>query len=97
MKRGKRHDHLDSQQFGVRNDAIINLDNIWDLSQERPVLVGSMRQETEELSITIVPLAANFGAQSNEVPPPAENIATSAPQIWASCIPIMVYGFPLIE
>ena len=31
----------------------------------------------EELSITVVPTAANFGAHSREVSPPAENKAIS--------------------
>jgi len=39
-------------------------------------LVKSILQ-AEELSITVVPTAANFGAHSNEVPPPAENKAIS--------------------
>ena len=37
-------------------------------------LFGSMRQ-TDELSITVVPTCANFGAHSKEVSPPAEKIA----------------------
>ena len=40
---------------------------------------GSMRQ-AEELSITVAPEAANFGASSFEVPPPAEKIAMSIPE-----------------
>src|ERR1700722_7147848 len=36
--------------------------------------VGSILQ-AEELSITVMPAAANFGAHSREVPPPAEKIA----------------------
>src|ERR1700743_3112795 len=37
-------------------------------------LAGSMRQ-AEELSTTVMPAAANFGAHSREVLPPAENRA----------------------
>src|SRR5690554_3046031 len=39
-------------------------------------LVGSIRQ-AEELSMTVIPASANFGAHSKEVSPPAENNATS--------------------
>src|SRR5690606_17255278 len=38
-------------------------------------LVGSIRQ-ADELSTTVVPASANFGAHSKEVSPPAENKAT---------------------
>ena len=38
-------------------------------------LVGSIRHALE-LSITVIPAAANCGASSSEVLPPAENIAT---------------------
>ena len=34
-------------------------------------------RHAEELSITTVPTAANFGAHSKEVSPPAEKIARS--------------------
>src|SRR5690348_8281690 len=37
---------------------------------------GSILQ-AEELSTTVMPASANFGAHSREVPPPAENNATS--------------------
>ena len=37
---------------------------------------GSILQ-AEELSITVVPISANLGAQFREVFPPAENIAIS--------------------
>jgi hypothetical protein len=39
-------------------------------------LVGSILH-ADELSITVVPAAANFGAHSNDVSPPAENKAIS--------------------
>ena len=39
-------------------------------------LVGSILQ-ADELSITTVPTSANLGANSKEVPPPAEKIAIS--------------------
>jgi outer membrane murein-binding lipoprotein Lpp len=37
-----------------------------------------IHSQADELSITVVPAAANFGAHSNEVSPPAENKAISA-------------------
>src|SRR5680860_700327 len=52
-------------------------------------LSGSMRQ-AEELSITVVPASANFGAHSNEVSPPAEKMAISGLAATASAKPIMV-------
>src|SRR6476646_8666916 len=45
--------------------------------------VGSILQ-AEELSITVIPAAANFGAHSSEVPPPAENIAIAGLALIAS-------------
>src|SRR5690606_10901398 len=63
-------------------------------------LSKSMRH-AEELSITVVPAAANFGAHSNEVEPPAENKAISGDFESASSIPQTGYslflntiGFP---
>ena len=50
--------------------------------------VGSILQ-AEELSITTVPISANFGAHSREVPPPAEKIAISGFNAIASSIPMM--------
>src|SRR6187551_2086681 len=57
-------------------------------------LVGSMRQ-ADELSITIVPASAYFGAHSKEVPPPAEKIAISAASLQPSSILLMVYSLSL--
>ncbi len=54
--------------------------SVWALiSGTTSFLVGSMRQ-AEELSTTVMPAAANLGASSSEVPPPAEKIATAG---WA--------------
>ena len=50
-------------------------------------LVGSMRH-ADELSITTVPTAANFGAHSRDVSPPAEKIAKSKLRSTAVCIPM---------
>ena len=44
---------------------------------------GSMRQ-AEELSMTVAPARATSGAHCFEVPPPAENRATSMP--WKSAL-----------
>ncbi|MNY37526.1 hypothetical protein D3C86_1720950 [compost metagenome] len=57
-------------------------------------LVGSIRQ-AEELSITVIPAAANNGAYSKEVPPPAENKATSGFKAIASDGVTTLYFFPL--
>ncbi len=47
----------------------------------------------DELSITIVLTSANFGAQVNEVTPPAENIAISGFFSMAFSIEITLYSF----
>src|SRR6476646_6740104 len=46
-----------------------------------------------ELSITVIPASANFGAHSSEVPPPAENIATAGFAAMASVILTILYFF----
>src|SRR5690606_15775765 len=51
-------------------------------------------RQAEELSTTVVPAAANFGAHSKEVSPPAEKIAKSGLAVNAVCKPIRVYSFP---
>src|SRR5476651_1583846 len=57
-------------------------------------LVGSIRQ-ADELSITVVPAAANNGANSNEVLPPALKMATSGRCLIASSAETILYGTPL--
>src|ERR1700722_5749582 len=57
-------------------------------------LVGSMRQ-AEELSITVMPAAANFGAHSREVLPPAEKRATAGFAAIASIALTTLNFFPL--
>ena len=42
-----------------------------------------------------MPAAANLGAHSVEVPPPAEKIATAGFAAMPSSIPITLYAFPL--
>src|SRR5690606_8375610 len=54
-------------------------------------LDGSIRQ-AEELSTTVVPASANFGAHSKDVSPPAEKIAICGFAATASAHPIMVYS-----
>src|SRR5450432_668520 len=49
----------------------------------------------EELSITVIPAAANLGAHSSEVLPPAEKIATSGFAAMASVMLTTLYFFPL--
>src|SRR5690606_19639455 len=53
-----------------------------------------MRQ-ADELSITIVPAASNFGAHSNEREPPAEEIAMSGFLSTASWILMILYPISL--
>ena len=48
----------------------------------------------DELSITVVPQDANFGAHSREIAPPAENIARCGCSSKASSIPTTVISFP---
>src|SRR5580698_2965419 len=49
----------------------------------------------DELSITVIPAAANFGASVSDVPPPAENSATSGFAAIASSALTTLYFFPL--
>src|SRR5215204_2916859 len=55
---------------------------------------GSILQ-AEELSITVIPASANFGAHSNDVLPPAEKIATAGLAAIPSVILTTLYFFPL--
>src|SRR5688572_12998230 len=57
-------------------------------------LFGSILQ-AEELSITVIPAAANFGAHSREVLPPAEKIATAGFAAIASVILTTLNFLPL--
>src|SRR3990170_1866334 len=57
-------------------------------------LDGSIRQ-ADELSITIEPASAYFGAHSSEVEPPAENMAISGASLHPSSILFTVYSLPL--
>src|SRR4029079_3987296 len=51
----------------------------------------------EELSMTVIPASANFGAHSSEVVPPAENKATSGFAAMASVMLTTLYDLPLNE
>ncbi|MCY1234629.1 hypothetical protein D9M72_472170 [compost metagenome] len=51
--------------------------------------------QADELSITVVPASANFGAQAREVSPPAENKAISGFIETAVSNPTTLYFFPL--
>src|SRR4026209_1274166 len=51
--------------------------------------------QAEELSITVIPASANFGAHSSEVLPPAEKSATAGFAAIASGILTTLYFFPL--
>src|SRR6476620_11994040 len=55
---------------------------------------GSILQ-AEELSITVIPAAANLGAHSSDVLPPAENRATFGFAAIASVMLTTLYFFPL--
>src|SRR5678815_729252 len=56
--------------------------------------VGSILHALE-LSITVIPASANFGAHSNEVLPPAEKIATAGLAAIPSAMLTTLYFFPL--
>src|SRR4030095_1235811 len=51
--------------------------------------------QADELSMTVIPASANFGAHSNDVPPPAENSATAGLAAIASVILTTLYFFPV--
>src|SRR5213075_2316542 len=57
-------------------------------------LVGSILH-AEELSTTVIPASANFGAHSNDVLPPAEKMATAGFAAIASVILTTLYFLPL--
>src|SRR6478609_9187868 len=82
------------EQFGLaimRSSAVRSFPLI---SGTTNFLVGSIRH-ADELSITVVPIAANFGAHSKEVPPPAEKIAISGASLTVSSMLLIAYGLPL--
>ena len=77
------------EQFGLAIILSSGESSLALISGTTSFLVGSILH-AEELSITVVPAAANFGAHSSEVSPPAENKATSAFIATAVAIPTTV-------
>ncbi len=63
------------EQFGFAMILSSGVNVLALISGTTNFLVGSMRH-ADELSTTVMPAAANLGAISSEVPPPAEKIAT---------------------
>src|SRR5690606_39929447 len=74
------------RSFGVKTSALI--------SGTTSGFVASILQ-AEELSITVIPASANFGAHSREVLPPAEKSATAGLAAIASVMLTTLYFFPL--
>src|SRR6187399_725061 len=82
------------EQFGFAMilSSLVNSDAL--ISGTTNFFVGSILH-AEELSITVVPASANFGAQAKDVSPPAENKAISAFMSTAVCKPTTLYFLPL--
>src|SRR5215217_4974148 len=82
------------EQFGLAIilSSVVNASAL--ISGTINFLVGSIRH-AEELSITVIPAAANFGAHSSEVPPPAEKIAMDGLAEMASSILTTLNCLPL--
>src|SRR5207237_1338647 len=82
------------EQFGfaIILSSFVNASAL--ISGTTSFLVGSMRH-AEELSMTIQPASANFGASSMDVLPPAENNATSGLSFIASNALTTLYFLPL--
>src|SRR5690606_32753402 len=78
--------------FAIILSSLVSSDAL--ISGTTNFFVGSILH-AEELSITVVPASANFGAHSKDVPPPAEKIAISGLTATASAKPIILYFFPL--
>src|SRR3954464_5095797 len=64
------------------------------ISGTTSLLDGSILH-ADELSITVIPASANFGAHSRDVLPPAENKATAGFAAIASVMLTTLYFFPL--
>ena len=82
------------EQFGLAMILSVAVSTAAFTSGTTSFLVGSMRHALE-LSITVIPAAANKGASSSDVPPPAEKMATFGLAAIASAYPTIVYFFPL--
>src|SRR3990170_5490362 len=82
------------EQFGFAMilSSLVNASAL--ISGTTNFLPGSILH-AEELSITVMPASANFGAHSSEVLPPAEKIATWGFAAIASVMLTTLYFFPL--
>jgi hypothetical protein len=82
------------EQFGLAMilSAFVNASAL--ISGTINFFVGSILH-AEELSITVIPASANFGAHSRDVLPPAEKIATFGLAAIASVMLTTLYFFPL--
>src|SRR5215471_18504155 len=82
------------EQFGLAMtlSSFVNTSAL--ISGTTNFLVWSIRH-AEELSITVIPAAANWGAHSREVDPPAEKIATAGLAFIASAALTTGYFLPL--
>src|SRR5690242_11650760 len=82
------------EQLGLAM-ILSSLPNTWAFtSGTTSFFEGSIRQ-ADELSITVMPASANFGAHSSDVLPPAENIATAGFAAMASAMLTTLKFFPL--
>src|SRR6187431_1824547 len=82
------------EQFGLAMILSVAVNTLAFTSGTTNFLVGSIRQALE-LSITVIPASANFGASSSEVLPPAEKMATFGLAAIASAKPTTLYFTPL--
>src|SRR5919199_1128956 len=82
------------EQFGFAIILSSGVNVLALISGATSFLVGSIRQ-ADELSTTVIPASANFGASASDVLPPAEKIATAGLAAMASSKLTTVYGLPL--
>src|SRR4051812_35919026 len=82
------------EQFGFAMilSALVRTDEF--ISGTTSFLAGSILQ-ADELSTTVIPASANFGAHSSEVLPPAEKTAICGLAAIASFMESTLYFFPL--
>src|SRR5690606_27300339 len=84
------------EQFGLAMILSALVNKLALISGTINFLSRSIRQ-ADELSMTVVPISANFGAHSNETLPPAEKMAMVGFALTASAKPIILCFFPLYE
>src|SRR6218665_2762646 len=82
------------EQFGLAMILSFAVSVVALISGTTNFFVASIRH-ADELSITVIPASANFGAHSSEVLPPAENKATAGFISIAVCMPTTLNFFPL--